>query len=372
MPEGDFVKNAQPGKKKKKTRGNGSGTATRRGNTWTAEITIGLKENGSRIKKTKGGFRTKKEALEYIPELQKRFASSLDKKHANLIANQALLFEELYERFIAQHKERVSKQTIDCYKAAYNYYKDIHQITFTLLNADDFQKCIDKCPKGQRTKENMKALGTLLYKYANQIGISTQRYASFIWFKKEKKETTCAFSEEQVAKIIQAADNGVPYADYIVCLCYTGFRPTELLSLKVEDYDNEEQCLIGGIKTDAGKDRKIPISPKIKKYIENRISKAGSHIFPRIDTGKPMSAEYFRKYCFFKALAEIGIQELPQVGKANKYTPRSCRNTFATFMERVLGAVKEKLTLMGHTSYEMTLKYVRADLSSLREVINKI
>lgn len=31
---------------------------------------------------------------------------------------------------------------------------------------DDLQECIDDCPKGIKTKKNMKTLSTLLYKYA--------------------------------------------------------------------------------------------------------------------------------------------------------------------------------------------------------------
>ena len=53
-----------------KKRGNGQGTVYKRGKTWQIELTLGKDDAGMRIRKFKGGFKTKKEALEYIPTLR--------------------------------------------------------------------------------------------------------------------------------------------------------------------------------------------------------------------------------------------------------------------------------------------------------------
>ena len=59
---------------KTKKRGNGQGTAFKRGSTWTAQVTsyTFVNEKGKLAKKykTKGGFKTKKEALEFLPALR--------------------------------------------------------------------------------------------------------------------------------------------------------------------------------------------------------------------------------------------------------------------------------------------------------------
>jgi uncharacterized Zn finger protein (UPF0148 family) len=54
-------------------RGNGTGTVYKRGSSWVAEITKGYREEDgklTRVKAKKCGFRTKREALEYIPMLR--------------------------------------------------------------------------------------------------------------------------------------------------------------------------------------------------------------------------------------------------------------------------------------------------------------
>ena len=55
-------------KRKPKSRGNGQGTAYKRGNTWTAQVVVGWK-NGCPVKRTKGGFATKRDAINYCPTL---------------------------------------------------------------------------------------------------------------------------------------------------------------------------------------------------------------------------------------------------------------------------------------------------------------
>ena len=59
---------------KGRTRPNGTGSAYKRGKTWTAIITVGWKETptgrAQAVRRTKGGFSTKREALEYCQTLR--------------------------------------------------------------------------------------------------------------------------------------------------------------------------------------------------------------------------------------------------------------------------------------------------------------
>ena len=58
-----------------KTRGNGTGTVYKRGKTWEIQVTLGFRydaETGKlkRIARTKGGFKTKTDALNYVQTLK--------------------------------------------------------------------------------------------------------------------------------------------------------------------------------------------------------------------------------------------------------------------------------------------------------------
>lgn len=176
---------------KGRTRPNGAGTAYKRGKTWTARVVVGWKlaEDGHSIPdyKTKGGFRTKRDALDYCKTL----------KNAPKTAPK-LSMQEIYDAWLPTHAGRVSKSTMDCYRAAWKYFKPIHHLPFADIDLDDLQECVDECDKGKRTKENMKALAGLLCKYAIPRHQTDLNYAEYIHTGNEAKRTHPAFNREQI------------------------------------------------------------------------------------------------------------------------------------------------------------------------------
>ena len=78
---------------------------------------------------------------------------------------------------------------------------------------------------------------------------------------------------------------------------------------------------------------------------------------------------------FYDVLDKCGIDN-PVVekdgDKRRKYTPHSCRHTFATLMKRVEGSDKDKLELIGHTSTEMLRHYQDTPFEDLRRITDAI
>ena len=52
-------------------------------------------------------------------------------------------------------------------------------------------------------------------------------------------------------------------------MIYTGLRPTELLEIQTENVHLDEKYMAGGMKTEAGKDRIIPLNDKIQEPIRS-------------------------------------------------------------------------------------------------------
>lgn len=344
----------------KSRRASGTGSAKRASNgTWTAVgKPLPAIVDGKLISKRpeKRGFRTKSEALAYAAELSK---GNQRKDYSKIT------FAQLYDKLMEQHSKRVSKSTLDCYKAAYRHYAALHPAPFTALITEDWQACIDDCMHGRRTKENMKALGTLMYGYAAAQDITNKNFAQYIYIGNDQQVSRNAFTREEDELILKKALDGMPWADYIACDCYLGFRPTALFNIKKTDYNAVDQTITGGIKTDAGRDRVVTISPKIRPLIDRLMQTPGEYLFPNPD-GNQFTAENFRKDYFYKTLAELCIQPIPGPGETPKYTPYSCRHTFFTKMARAKGAEKFKAELGGHTSYEMSKHYQHSELDDKR------
>ena len=347
-----------------KNRGNGQGSVYQLPNKrWIAIKTLGytVDEAGKMHRQTcsKSGFRTKKEALEALPTL-----TPAPKK-------QAVTFAELYEKWLPTH--RAGKSTIDCYKAAYKYFAPVQPMAFAEITIDDLQECVDDCPHGKRTRENMKALCGLLYKYAIPRHLSTLNLGQYLIVGGGDTAARNALPDEAVAAL-EANAGTVPGADYVLCQCYLGFRPSEFLALDAKDYNRTERAFTGGAKTDAGRDRVVTVSPKIQPIIDRLTrDKIAGAVFCGKDK-KPMSIATYRAM-FYAALDGCGIEnpvEEQNGVKRRRYTPHSCRHTFATMMKRVSGSDKDKLELMGHTSTEMLRHYQDVSLEDLRRVTDAI
>ena len=338
--------------KGKRTRANGTGYAYKRGQTWTARITIGFykdeDDNLHRKYRTRGGFRTKKEALEYCQAL-----------FHPVKRDSTMIFRDVYLAMERQHTERVSASTMGGYRAAFEWYKPLHYTRISMIKADDLQQCIDQCPRGKRVKEDMKTVAGLVFKYAIANDIVEKNYAMNLYTGKDAKGTTPPFTPDEVERIRQAV-GVIPFADYVYCMIYTGFRPAEFFALKKDAY--RDGILTGGGKTKAGTDRKVPVSPKIVGILESKSQSGSAYLFPAED-GRQMGVEHFRKICFDRLMNQLGIE-----GRR----PYSCRHTFANLLKATNGSDVDKAALMGHADASMTKYYQSEEYDKLKAIIDSL
>ncbi|MBQ3089544.1 MAG: tyrosine-type recombinase/integrase [Oscillospiraceae bacterium] len=354
---------------RRKSRGNGQGSVYQLPNrTWIAIRVLGYTadKEGKLHKQTvsKSGFRTKREAVNYLPKLNQQHRK---KQTAPTLA-------AVYDKWLPTH--RAGASTIGCYKAAWNYFRPLHYIQLNLIDIDDLQECLDDCPKGKRTRQNMKALCGLIYKYAiprpqYQVQLNL---AEYLIVSGEASDEKSALPLEAVSSLMQHVDD-IDYASHIVCQCYLGFRPSELLALDAGDYDHQRRAFVGGAKTEAGRDRIVTVSPKIQPIIDRLLSdRISGPVFAASDGDRMNIKEY--RAAFYAALDAAGIDnpvsETADGVKRHKYTPHSCRHTFATMMKNVSAPDKDKLRLIGHTSTEMLRHYQDVDIDSLRRITDAL
>ncbi len=137
-------------------RGNGQGTVIALPNgkfKAVAVVNYYTTPEGKRRRHTRcKTFTRRKDAVNAIPTL---LADPKKQK-------KTITFKELYDLWLPTH--RAGKSTIDCYKAAIKYFEPVWGIRMADIDVDDLQECIDACPHGKRTKENMRAVCGLVYK----------------------------------------------------------------------------------------------------------------------------------------------------------------------------------------------------------------
>ena len=356
--------------KKTKARGNGQGSVFKLPNgKYKAVVTIGyfVAADGKRHRKTHSQvFTTKKEAIAALPRLINEPVKKQKK---------SVTFKELYDKWYPTHK--AGKSTMDGYMYAMKHFEPVWFYPMEDIDIDDLQECLDNCGKGKRTQENMKALCGLIYKYGipRQAVPENLNLAQYIIVGGDKGSHRESFNDIQIERIRQQIGK-TPYADYAYCLIYLGFRPSEFLALDISRYNAEKHCFVGGAKTAAGTNRVVTISPKIRPYVEAIIgSRTGGPVFCDSE-GERWELKAFTEKAFYPVLEAAGIDNPMVEGgggvQRHKYTPHSCRHTFATLLKNVQASDKDKLALIGHTSDEMLRYYQDVNIADLEKITNEL
>lgn len=250
----------------------------------------------------------------------------------------------------------LAKSTQEGYCMAFNYMRDYEHKRFADLKQDDFQHFIDNAVtqgKSVSTQNKVKILCNLLSVYALLNDITYKSYAVKLRTESVTKKKVEIFSADDIKVLFENDD--VPLVDTILILIYTGMRISELLTLNKFQVNLTEMVIVGGLKTDAGRDRIIPIHPKIQNYIIRNYESCQNKLIEH--DGKPYTSRYYRKK-YYEVLESLGIR---------KISPHKARHTFFSLMSLYCKDSKVIADVGGHTDVHFTENvYVHPDLERLR------
>jgi integrase len=126
----------------------------------------------------------------------------------------------------------------------------------------------------------------------------------------------------------------------------------------------EKRIMIGGIKTEAGKDRRIPIHQAILPLIEKHMSEEGDTLLTREKNGKriPILYDYFLINYWTPYMKELGMN----------YTIHYARHTCATMLREAKVEEDIRKVILGHKSDDITDRYTHITDEMLLEAIDKL
>lgn len=338
-------------------RANGQGSVYKmsgnRRKPWRAMISKGKNISGYSKRVDLGCFATRIEAEAAIRQY---LIMPIEKPEMTL--------KELHDEWKPLAYATLSKQTQDSYNAAWRNFAPIENEKVRNIRTGQLQFLVDNCPNGISSKKDIRTLARLLWRYAMQNDIVNKNYADFITIPKAEKKERPHFTEIERKKIESAAKNGVPWADTILILIYTGFRVNEMLGLTPFSviYDDQHPAFFrGGLKTVAGKNRVVPIHKKIVPYVEKWLSLGKDTI---ICTQEGKRVKYNDYLDIFKqTLANIGVRVL---------TPHVTRHTWFSMTNAAGMNDTVRQTIGGHSDPEITKEYTHPELQELAAAINRL
>lgn len=334
----------------------------RRRRPWIARVTVGWT-----ITKNKKGEEVPKQLCQTIGYFETKSAGmdALALHRVSPVSPKAsITLAELYKEWSNGKYQHISKSTENNYRAAWKYIQRYEKATFKDLRTSHWQSIIQCAGEGlsRSTLKKIKTVAVMLYEHAMQNDIANKNYADFITLPKESKEERENFSDLDIKTMFDQASS-VPWADTILIMIYSGMRISEMLELTKFNVDLEKGFITGGSKTEAGKNRIIPIHPKIFPFIKNWYEKSGESLICN-ENGKRMLAKYYREKKYYPALEQLEIRKL---------TPHACRHTFASLMARAKVDTLHIQKIIGHTDYAFTAnKYTHLEIEELKKAISKI
>lgn len=337
-------------KRSTSSRPNGTGSVYRRGKTWMCALTLGhiIEADGTRkVKKaTKGGFKTKKEALEYIPILQ----SAPHRKIPQLI--------DLWNTFRTSKKfEKLSDSRKEKYEIAWKKLEHIWFWRIDELTTFDLQNAVDSAASTYYTARDLKNLLSKLYQIAMPDEFVKTNLAEYIELPDLNAKEQQPFNKEEIASLWNDYAAGNWWTGYILLMIYTGMMPGELLSARKSHVDWDGKQIVGaGIKTEKRKATPIVLADFILPVLSDLCDHTSGDKLIRINKDN-----FYVVY--YESLERAGCRKL---------TPYSCRHTTATTLalENIPPSVLQQI--MRHSKFSTTEKYIHISIDPMLEAVNKL
>lgn len=127
--------------------------------------------------------------------------------------------------------------------------------------------------------------------------------------------------------------------------------------MQTEQVDLQQKIFRGGIKTAAGKERVVPIHPRIQPFVQAWVQQGHKYLI--CDDGKKIEKGKYYEY-WYAVMGKIGADK----------TPHEARHTFETLLDNAKANRKCIDLLMGHKSKDVGNRvYNHKTLEQLRETI---
>ena len=343
-------------KRRVKVRGNGQGTAIRRGNTWTAVVVVGWKTQADPakpkvpIRRTKGGFALKRDALAYCQTL---LAGGISP------TREAPRLSEYWETYSKGDMLQISRGRQSAYRTAWKKLKPIHDVRVDAITVDLLRKTVsDACPTFDPAKD-CKSLLSNLFELAAADRFVPRDLPSFIILPQHEEAEIQPFTAKEQEKIWKAYDGGDIRAAAHLLMIYSGMMPGEAMKLRTDQIDLENKVILrAGMKTAVRRKSTIVLADCILPVVEDLVA----HARPNGYIWKQVEKDWYENY--YALLDDIGCRRL---------TPYSCRHTTATALAVDKNVAPQTIRkIMRWSTVKMLDRYAHPDASDALEGVNQI
>jgi integrase len=326
-----------------------------------------------------GTFATREEALNALSLYSLKKSNIISNEEARNIAPNLFdriqektkkhvpTFKDIYHILDEEEFCKLSKSARNGYASWIKHFETIYNRQIDNITLADLQYVFDNDKSKNGTQMHMKVLCSKIFEYAviHQYISRDFDYTSYIRtaeFKQSAKHYPFTMDEIKKLKTINTSE-----AYLILIYIYTGLRAGELLNISRSNIHIDEYCnddgsnksisyIVTGSKTDAGKNRVVPIHNDIKQFVIDELLTSDKRL---ID-------------CTYASLNSTVLSTVNGYLKAT-HTMHDTRQTFASLCQLYKVDVYARKKILGHKLKDITFDiYTNASKNKLWTEVNKI
>lgn len=298
--------------------------------------------------------------------------------------------EELYTRWFEEYQRTArSQSSIRGIRAAWKYCSPLYKMHVSALRARHMKQCVEEAHienhgktilATPNAKQRMKFLFDMMLDYALEYELMERNYArdfalgaDVTTAAKNNRKAHISFTEDEISTLWGKSEDKSSFADMVLIQCYSGWRPQELIDLKLTDVDLEKGFMQGGVKTDAGRNRFVPVHSSIRNLILYRYREAkelgSEYLFNKEYAHKPGKTRNFNYDAYYKTFTNLR----DSVGLDPRHKPHDPRKHFVTMAKKANLDEYAIKYIVGHAIKDITESvYTERDLLWLKSEIEKI
>lgn len=299
----------------------------------------------------------------------------------------SITMQELYDKWLPEYEKTV-KSTKSA-TSAWAYCSGVHKMRVMDIRARHVKGCMEEGVAVIRGKEQhptatmknqIKSLFNMLLDYALEYELVDRNYSRTFNLTEETvkeiqsvKKEHIAFTDEEM-DLLWANASSKQGVDILLIQCYSGWRPQELGLLELKDVDLENWTFQGGMKTDAGENRVVPIHSRIQDLVLRKYQEAEALGSPYLLNWADPNNRNRKNLKLTYARYQKAFERIRDELKLNpNHRPHDGRTHFVTMAKRY-GVDEYAIKYMvGHKISDITEKvYTRREFAWLREEIEKI
>jgi len=324
----------------------------------------------------------------YFPTYNDAYMALVEYNKNPYDLNPSITVKELYEKWTEKYFKTIGESSRRGTEDAWRYCTAVYNMRVIEVRARHIKGCMEEGKTTIRGKEQIpsasmknkiKTLFNQMLDYAVEYELVDRNYSRTFNLSDETikeiqtvKKEHIAFADPEMELLWRHVDDK-QFVDVLLIQCYSGWRPQELGLIELVKVDLEKGIFTGGMKTDSGTDRTVPIHSRIKSLVERKYKEAqelgSDYLFNYVDENsnrKNIKLTYNRYLRAFERIRD-------ELNLNPEHRPHDGRKHFVTAAKKY-GVDEYAIKYMvGHKISDITEKvYTDREFDWLKEEIEKI